>query len=596
MEISPSASTANPSIADDLPVYLGTDQELDKILNSFVWAEEQGICSSPLTLGATPSSGSSLMQLQPLPAHLLSSNTAPIIPGSTPLPSGTSTATPPAPDSPFSSASSDSETVLHKTSIEDTTPPARHSRAHPKRRRTIKRNDIPANVQLPIRKGGMHLWQFLYGMLLQPGDYSDLIEWTSNKESFEFRLLEPEAIAMWWGYHKNKTNMSYDKLSRSLRYYYDKCIIRKMAGERYVYRFCVDPELMYNALGNSENRPQLKPLPHSVKVMLLESQQQPKEPVASCSRLMEEINPLLRHHQSYSSPEYSPISLDIPGACKLQQNYMSDFSPAASSFSPSIVAYGRHKRNYSSPEFSPTSQSTSTRFSYSTPPTLSQPIGLTEQGASSFSPTLASSPSMALTSPSYSPPIDHLVSSSYGIESSDHDIMGKCLTKSNQQAMASIFPDVSCCHAAEPQESFFPYSQHSTSISSNSSGIHMSQLPNSTANPAPTYQQQCPPCPSYCSPPTSTLSHYPTKESDYFNLEAQFTLSTVPVSSSSIPTYSNSDVVPGSNFTSEYHSAFPLSHFSNSTSTRSDVDSFLFDNDFSLNSSYEMINAQLIPN
>ena len=589
MEISP---PVNPSIPDELPIYLGTDQELDKILNSFVWAEEQRICSPPLKLGAAPNSASPSLQLQPLPPHLMMSSNTPasIIPGSTPLPSGTSTATL-APDSPFSSASSDSE----KTLIEDTTPPARHSRAHPKKRKTIKRNDIPANVQLPIRKGGMHLWQFLYGMLLQPSDYSDLIEWTSNKESFEFRLLEPEAIAMWWGYHKNKTNMSYDKLSRSLRYYYDKCIIRKMAGERYVYRFCVDPELMYNALGNSENRPQLKPLPHTVKVMLLESQQQPKEPVASCSRLMEEINPLLRHHQSYSSPEYSPISLDIP-PCKLQQNYLSDFSQqATSSFSPSIVAYGRHKRNYSSPEFSPTPpQSTSTRFSYSanTPPTLSQPIGLTEQGASSFSPTLVTSPSMALTSPSYSPPIDHLVSSSYGIESHEHDLMGKRLAKNNQQAMASIFPNVNCCHPTESPESFFPYSQHPTSISSNGPGIHM-QIPSSTTNAA-TYQQQCA-CPSYCSPPTSALSHYPTKESDYLNLEAQFTLSTVPVSSS-IASYSNSDGVPKSNFTNEYHSAFPLSHFSNSATTQSDVDSFLFNNEFSLNSSYDMINAQLIPN
>jgi hypothetical protein len=129
------------------------------------------------------------------------------------------------------------------------------------------KNAIPPNVVLPQRKGGIHLWQFLYAMLIEP-KYSNLIEWTANKKDFEFRLLEPEAIAMWWGHHKNKKSMSYDKLSRSIRYYYDKCIIRKMSGEKYVYQFCIDPELMYLALGTSENKPQLKPLPRQAKLMM----------------------------------------------------------------------------------------------------------------------------------------------------------------------------------------------------------------------------------------------------------------------------------------------------------------------------------------
>ena len=132
---------------------------------------------------------------------------------------------------------------------------------------------LPVGVRLPQRKGGMHLWQFLYSILQMPEKYSHLIEWTSNQKEFEFRLIEPDAIAVWWGYHKNKKNMSYDKLSRSLRYYYDKQIIRKIGGERYVYRFCVDPEVMYKAIGNSENRPKLKPMPKSAENMLLKNQQ-----------------------------------------------------------------------------------------------------------------------------------------------------------------------------------------------------------------------------------------------------------------------------------------------------------------------------------
>jgi hypothetical protein len=34
--------------------------------------------------------------------------------------------------------------------------------------------------------------------------------------------------------------MNYEKLSRGLRYYYDKNIIAKTSGKRYVYRFVCD--------------------------------------------------------------------------------------------------------------------------------------------------------------------------------------------------------------------------------------------------------------------------------------------------------------------------------------------------------------------
>ena len=166
---------------------------------------------------------------------------------------------------------------------------------------------IPPNVRLPQRKGGMHLWQFLYAMLLKPNEYSHLIEWTINKVHFEFRLLKPESIAAWWGYHKNKKSMSYDKLSRSLRYYYDKFIIRKMSGERYVYRFCVDPELMYNALGNSENRPQLKPMPKSIHLMhklTVNTAEKPGQTHHNTLQfMMEETDHLAMQQQQQSSPE-----------------------------------------------------------------------------------------------------------------------------------------------------------------------------------------------------------------------------------------------------------------------------------------------------
>lgn len=78
-------------------------------------------------------------------------------------------------------------------------------------------------------------------------------------------MLEPESIAIWWGHHKNKPTMTYDKFSRSLRYYYDKGILKKIPGERYVYRFLIDPELMYHHIGTSDCRPKVKPMPQAAK-------------------------------------------------------------------------------------------------------------------------------------------------------------------------------------------------------------------------------------------------------------------------------------------------------------------------------------------
>ena len=58
-------------------------------------------------------------------------------------------------------------------------------------------------------------------------------------------------VARRWGLRKNKPKMNYEKLSRGLRYYYDKNIICKTAGKRYVYRFTCDLDTLLGL--NSEN-------------------------------------------------------------------------------------------------------------------------------------------------------------------------------------------------------------------------------------------------------------------------------------------------------------------------------------------------------
>ncbi|XP_069792739.1 ETS domain-containing protein Elk-1-like isoform X2 [Narcine bancroftii] len=82
------------------------------------------------------------------------------------------------------------------------------------------------------------LWQFLRQLLDE--NKNDLICWTSKDG--EFKLRNAEEVARLWGMRKNKTNMNYDKLSRALRYYYDKNIIKKVNGQKFVYKFVSLPE------------------------------------------------------------------------------------------------------------------------------------------------------------------------------------------------------------------------------------------------------------------------------------------------------------------------------------------------------------------
>ncbi|XP_061745806.1 ETS domain-containing protein Elk-1 isoform X3 [Nerophis ophidion] len=83
------------------------------------------------------------------------------------------------------------------------------------------------------------LWQFLLH-LLDDQRQRHLISWTG--EDGEFKLLDAEEVARLWGLRKNKHNMNYDKLSRALRYYYDKNIIKKVSGQKFVYKFVSQPD------------------------------------------------------------------------------------------------------------------------------------------------------------------------------------------------------------------------------------------------------------------------------------------------------------------------------------------------------------------
>lgn len=81
--------------------------------------------------------------------------------------------------------------------------------------------------------GQIQLWQFLLELLSDRNNES-IITW-ENANS-EFKILEPDEVARRWGDRKTKPNMNYDKLSRALRYYYDRGLMTKVAGKRYAYK------------------------------------------------------------------------------------------------------------------------------------------------------------------------------------------------------------------------------------------------------------------------------------------------------------------------------------------------------------------------
>lgn len=82
--------------------------------------------------------------------------------------------------------------------------------------------------------GQIQLWQFLLELLSDSGN-AGCITWEGTNG--EFKMTDPDEVARRWGERKSKPNMNYDKLSRALRYYYDKNIMTKVHGKRYAYKF-----------------------------------------------------------------------------------------------------------------------------------------------------------------------------------------------------------------------------------------------------------------------------------------------------------------------------------------------------------------------
>lgn len=72
-------------------------------------------------------------------------------------------------------------------------------------------------LSFPADPRGTHLWEFIRDILLNPERNPGLIKWEDRTEGV-FRFLKSEAVAQLWGKKKNNSSMTYEKLSRAMRY------------------------------------------------------------------------------------------------------------------------------------------------------------------------------------------------------------------------------------------------------------------------------------------------------------------------------------------------------------------------------------------
>ncbi|KAM4617552.1 ETS homologous factor isoform 1-T2 [Discoglossus pictus] len=116
------------------------------------------------------------------------------------------------------------------------TPPSHYSMAYaePDVKKSHDHPQKPSSRKHSPR--GTHLWEFIRDILLTPEKNPGLIKWENRSEGV-FRFLKSEAVAQLWGKKKNNSSMTYEKLSRAMRYYYKREILERVDGRRLVYKF-----------------------------------------------------------------------------------------------------------------------------------------------------------------------------------------------------------------------------------------------------------------------------------------------------------------------------------------------------------------------
>lgn len=207
------------------------------------------------------------------------------------------------------------------------------------------------NSQLTVKRASLQLWQFLL-QLLNQNDTLLIIEWTKVSAA-EFKLLDPEEVARRWGQQKNRPTMNYDKLSRSLRYYYEKGIMQKVAGERYVYRFINYSEL-YQFNPDLKERFETASPQSSNSFNYCKQKSYRRFTCATKQAPYTVSTPKITrlNKQQIMTQEYTPKSqnqaaqLSIPISCDSYHNNYSSLSPKYSQHSPYPQAYTEYPNYY----------------------------------------------------------------------------------------------------------------------------------------------------------------------------------------------------------------------------------------------------------
>ncbi|GFS46430.1 ETS homologous factor [Trichonephila inaurata madagascariensis] len=85
-------------------------------------------------------------------------------------------------------------------------------------------------------KGNGKLWEFIRDLLLDPVTNPSLIRWERPEDGI-FKFVQSDRVAKMWGDRKQNPRMTYEKLSRAMRYYYKSQVLLPVFGRRLVYKF-----------------------------------------------------------------------------------------------------------------------------------------------------------------------------------------------------------------------------------------------------------------------------------------------------------------------------------------------------------------------
>ncbi|KAF5916269.1 hypothetical protein HPG69_007350 [Diceros bicornis minor] len=99
--------------------------------------------------------------------------------------------------------------------------------------RGIRSQDCHSHSRASLQSS--HLWEFVRDLLLSPEENCGILEWEDREQGI-FRVVKSEALAKMWGQRKKNDRMTYEKLSRALRYYYKTGILERV-DRRLVYKF-----------------------------------------------------------------------------------------------------------------------------------------------------------------------------------------------------------------------------------------------------------------------------------------------------------------------------------------------------------------------